>query len=127
MKEGWNVLLRYDESFAGVNIWFIYKRGEQETIVNPLDLTLTSYLPSGETPFPTIKIGRDESHQFLEGVANGLADAGFRPDELKAAIKEMEAIKFHLEDMRKLVFKLLFGKKKYYYQGMEISEGRGNK
>ena len=125
MKEGWNVFLRYDESFAGVNIWFVNKQGEREVVVNPLDLTITSYMPSGETPLPTIRIDRNMSHQFLEGLANGLVDAGFRPDELKAANKEMEAIKFHLEDMRKLVFKLLFGKKKYYYQGMEISEGRG--
>ncbi len=104
MKEGWNVILRYDEDFGGVNIWFIHKQGDIETVVNPLDFTMTTNLePHLMMPEPTIKVDRTVSHQFLQGLADGLADTGFRPNELKSKDKELEATKYHLEDMRKLV------------------------
>lgn len=108
MREGWNVVLRYDEEIMGVNIWFIHKQGGQETVVNPLNLTLTTNLTPGIVlPQPTIRIDRTQARQFLEGLATGLADAGFRPDELKAKDSELEAIRYHLEDMRTLAMDTL--------------------
>lgn len=108
MREGWNVILKYDESWANVNIWFILKRGEEEVVVHPIDLTMTSSLVPWEVaPEPTIRIDRPMARQFLEGLADGLADAGYRPSELKAKDSELETLRAHLEDMRTLVFQAL--------------------
>jgi len=106
MKEGWNVIVRYDERFAGVNVWLIHKRGSEETVVLPIDLTLTMSLePSIEIPEPTLRFHGNDARQFLQDLAEGLVDAGFKPDELKVANERVKAIEYHLEDMRRLVFK----------------------
>ncbi len=107
MNEGWNVILRYDEAFAGVNLWLVHKaRDGSEIIVNPIDLTMTTTLEPGVmSPEPTIRFHGFDAKQFLQGLSDGLVGAGFKPDELKASDKEVTAIKNHLEDMRTLVFK----------------------
>ncbi len=108
MKEGWNVILRYDADFEGVKIWFINKQGEQHSIICPINLTITtSYTDFAQVPEPTIRIGATEAHQFLQGLADGLVDAGFRPDELKCKDSEIQVLRNHLEDMRTLVFDAL--------------------
>ncbi len=108
MREGWNVVIRYDEAIAGTNIWFIHKQGNQETVVCPLNLAMTvSLVPGMQSPEPTIRIDKMESHQFLQGLAEGLVDAGFVPDRLKVSSEVLEATKDHLEDMRTLVFQAL--------------------
>ena len=107
MKEGWNVIVRYDEPFAGVNVWLIHRRGSKEVVVQPLDLTMTVDLePSVEPPEPTLRFHGSDARQFLQGLAEGLVDAGFKPDELKVANERIKATEYHLEDMRKLVFKV---------------------
>ena len=105
MNEGWNVVLRNDELFNSVNLWLIHKsRDGSEIIVNPIDLALTTNLTPGlEAPEPTIRFHGPDSRQFLQGLADGLAAAGFIPDELKASDKELTATHKHLEDMRSLV------------------------
>jgi len=108
MREGWNVVIRHDEDIAGTSIWFIHKQGEQETVVNPLAMTLTTTLaPNALPPLPSISIRRTEAHQFLQGLAEALVEAGFRPDELKAKEGELGAVRYHLEDMRLLVMQAL--------------------
>ena len=105
MNEGWNVILRYDEEFDGLKIWFVKQNPDRSwVVVNPMDLSMTSnYEPMATFPDPTLRMSGIEGRQFLQGLAEALVQAGFRPDELKAHDKEMEAVKYHLEDMRKLV------------------------
>lgn len=105
MRDGWNVILRYDEAFRRVNLWLIKKNADgSEVVVQPVDLTMTHNLEPGiETPAPTMRFDGAEAHQFLQGLVEGLVAAGYRPDELKAQDKELEAVRYHLEDMRKLV------------------------
>lgn len=108
MREGWNVVIRHDEEIAGTSIWFIHKQGNQETVVSPLNLTMvTTLTPGVMAPAPTISIERTEARQFLQGLAEALVDAGFRPDALAAKEGEIEAVRSHLDDMRKLVFDAL--------------------
>jgi len=108
MNEGWNVVVRYDEVFDGVNVWFIFKNGEEETVVQPINLTLvTRRTPGMETPEPTLRFDGVSARQVLTGLAEGLVQAGYAPDSLKAKDKEVEAIREHLADMRKIVFEAL--------------------
>jgi len=111
MKEGWNVILRYDASFAGVNVWLIHKTGSKEVVVDPVDLTMTSHLePDYEYPEPTLRFNGTAAHQFMTDLAQGIIEAGFRPEVLKSSDKEVAAIKDHLEDMRRIVFEKLLKK-----------------
>jgi len=109
MKDGWNVVLRYDEAFDTVNMWLVKHNADgSEVVVQPIDLTMTVDLhPAELPPEPTIRFSGHESKQFLEELAGALVEAGFRPDELKASDKEKEAILRHLEDMRTLVMEAL--------------------
>lgn len=109
MNPGWNVILRYDEAFQGVNLWLIKQNPDgSEVVVQPIDLTMVHSLePFVETPEPTIRFHGSEATQFLQGLVDGLVAAGFRPDELKVADQTLAATKYHLEDMRKLVMEAL--------------------
>jgi hypothetical protein len=105
MKEGWNVFLRYDEVFLGLNLYLIYQGADgRKKIVKPVDLTITENLPVGKVAEPTIRFHGNDAIQFLQELADGLVTAGFKPDELKASDRELQATKYHLEDMRTLVF-----------------------
>jgi len=108
MNEGWNVIIRYDEEFAGLNIWFVHKEGGINSIVSPFNMEIrTTVEPGVILPEPTIRLTEIHAKQFLQGLANALAMSGFRPDELKAKDSELKATKYHLEDMRKIVFEAL--------------------
>ncbi len=110
MREGWNVIIRHDEELAGTSIWLIEKRADgSEVVVQPVDLTMTHNLEPYEAlpPEPTLKFNRNTGNQFLQGLAEALVDAGFRPKVLDTTSKELEAIKYHLEDMRTLVMQAL--------------------
>lgn len=51
---------------------------------------------------PGIWLGREKAP--LVALANELAGQGVFPDKFKAADEVMDATKYHLEDMRKLIF-----------------------
>lgn len=105
MNEGWNVEIRYDETFAGLNIWFIHKNGERITTVSPINLEMRLDInPHEITPEPTLRMTSISAKQFLQGLSEALSRTGFIPDSIKASDKEVDAIKYHLEDMRKIVF-----------------------
>ena len=105
MKEGWNVIVRYDEFFKGVNVWFVHRQGNKETVVLPINLEQrTEIEPAVTLPEPTLQFHGNDARQFLQGLAEGLVDAGFKPDEIKVADEKVKAINYHLEDMRRLVF-----------------------
>ena len=108
-REGWNVILRYDEDFLGVRVWLLKHNADgSEIVVNPIDLSLTTNLEPGVMlPPPTFTFQGSEATQFLQGITEGLVAAGFRPDELKVSDQVLEATKYHLEDMRRLVMEAL--------------------
>ena len=109
MNDGWNVIIKYDESFASLDIWFVKKNQDgSEDVVLPINLTLLHrLLPREMRPEPTLRLAQSEAVQFLQGLANALATSGFIPDAAKANNKQLEALSNHLEDMRKLVFEAL--------------------
>lgn len=57
---------------------------------------------SGLIAEPTFTFTDDLAREFLPALSNALAESGFRAETPDAA--QLEATKFHLEDMRKLVF-----------------------
>jgi hypothetical protein len=53
---------------------------------------------------PTFCVGRRDSNDFLQHLMDELWALNVRPTEFKATTAEVEAIKYHLQDMRRLVF-----------------------
>jgi len=108
MNEGWNVIVRYDESFAGVNVWLMKKEANRELIVKPVDLSIVAeYVQGYQAPEPTLRFYGNDARQFLQGLADGLVEAGFRPEALKVQGDVLTAVRAHLEDARANATKLL--------------------
>ena len=97
------VYLQYEPDLAGMGLWILVERDGQKQVAMPLDLKFT-VLKVGDRPKPTLEFDGGEGKEFLQSLAESLVLAGFKPDELKAKNNEVTAIKYHLEDMRKLVF-----------------------
>lgn len=52
---------------------------------------------------PTLKMSGIVARDFLPALSQALSDSGYRPKTDDG--KQIDALKYHLEDMRKLVFK----------------------
>ena len=53
---------------------------------------------------PTFAINEGMSKPFLQAIANELHKLGIKAEKEPVLENEMTAVKYHLEDMRKLVF-----------------------
>jgi len=100
------VKVQDDPEIAGTSVWIYDVAPDGSiTVVCPVDLTIRKeYKPSNLSLEPTLRFSRAEGHDFLQGLAQALVANGYRPDELKSTDKQIEATKYHLEDMRRLVF-----------------------
>ena len=98
-------ILRHDEELYGTKLYIAQEIDGYRYMARPVELVFDK-MESSLLPEPTISfylpgIGTD----FLKSLAGELARMGFRADELKAKDSEMTAVKYHLEDMRNLVFR----------------------
>lgn len=77
-------------------------------VVKPVDLVAVE-LKEGEDVKPTFEISRHEAQEFLKSMAEMAESMGIKTDlQLNEEVKNkgvLESTKYHLEDMRKLVFK----------------------
>jgi hypothetical protein len=87
-------------------MYLVDERPDGRYIAQPVALVWEP-LQEGAAPDPTMIFEHNRGEQFLKSMADELARAGFRADELKAKDTQVEAVKYHLEDMRKLVFSFL--------------------
>ena len=98
------VYLEYAPAFAGMKCWISDEGADGIYIAEPIDLNFKKQ-ELGTIHPPTFRFDHHKGDEFLQGFAGALVKAGFKPDEIKAHDKEIEATIYHLEDMRKLVFK----------------------
>lgn len=81
-----------------------HPNGDSE-IAKPIELTFEP-LREGQKTTPTLVFqGVRETEEFLREMVSAIKDAGY--DRVDATGKELAAVRFHLEDMRKLVFERL--------------------
>ena len=90
--------------FAGTALTIIAKRADGYHQVAPFNLT---FLPvqKGEMTTPCLVITEEYGDELFYALAQGLAEAGYLPDMSVDKQHELDATKYHLEDMRSLVFK----------------------
>ena len=61
-------------------------------------------IKEGVWSHPTFQLSARDADEFLSSFATALSRSGFKSDELKNTENQISAIKYHLEDMRSLVF-----------------------
>lgn len=98
----WVVSIQYTPWSDGVNIWFAHKMlGKQYICRFTKDGQMEmSEFAEGITPEPTMKI----SGEIWEGIRQAISGVEETPQK-QAVDSELKATRFHLEDMRKIVFK----------------------
>ena len=99
------VEIERNPSIRGYSIWITRIRpdGQCELARN---IELEFYNPTeGVWEKPTLELKGRDADDFLQSFANALVHSGFKSNELKNVNQEISAIKYHLEDMRSLVFK----------------------
>ncbi len=97
------VRIEIDPRYAGKTLTIIAKREDGYHQALPFNLDFTP-LEKGMMASPCFVFGDDD--ELLHALAQGLAEAGYLPDVTMDKNRELDATKYHLEDMRKLVFKV---------------------
>jgi len=98
------VAVRFDPRFAGLCMWLYEDKPDGRYVVEPMSLVIKRF-DHGVDVEPTFRFEEHNGEEFLQSLVNALVSIGYKPDEVKASDKQVEAIKYHLEDMRRLVFK----------------------
>ena len=96
--------IQHNCSMRGLDIWIGEETNGIQMAAKPIELCFEPY-DSGCDVKPTLSLSRGKGDDFLRALVNELVRCGYKPDEIKAIDKEIGAVKYHLEDMRKLVFK----------------------
>lgn len=99
-KGGLGIMAYYDMAYDEYAIRIEARYHHENKILLAKDLTLEE-VKLGSYPEPTLRL-RPEAVQHL---FNDLWMQGFRPKDGTGNGGHLDAIKYHLEDMRKLVFK----------------------
>ena len=101
------VIMQRDFTRDGVAVFIVNESVDgQISLAQPVDLTFVKTEHGVVWPEPTLFFGEfRQGHDFLSSMATELIRLGFAPDALKDSKSELTATKYHLEDMRSLVFK----------------------
>ena len=100
------VHIEHDPRFRGTSIYFFGKDRDGEFVIEPVDLVIKHFVDGEAIDRPTFVFSGRDGEAFLQSLAENLVRIGFKPDELKAKDGQLSATNYHLEDMRKLVFKI---------------------
>jgi len=96
------VIFDRDVARNALLVWVVAESGDgSREFALPTTFTFAKY-NEGERPDPTLTIPATLEYSygnFIEALINGLRDGGFLDKEGPA-----DAIRYHLEDMRRLVF-----------------------
>ena len=99
------VHIEHDTRFRGTSIYLYGKNKDGEFVIEPVDLVVRHYEVGECLDKPTFVFNGRDGESFLQSLAQALVRVGFKPDELKAKDREVSTLRYHLEDMRSIVFK----------------------
>jgi len=105
-KDKFEVYMDY-ERFSGELRVYIYQNrpgGVRAIVTNLSKGTMKEVAEHHCVPGPTFKLGHGISKPFLQAMANELHVMGIKAEAAPVLENEVSAIKYHLEDMRALVF-----------------------
>lgn len=104
MKQGWNVFIDRRMASGAVCIYLVHESGigRQNLAVENGETVLTT-VKEGTDIKPFLSLSMYEAEEVLQALASALANEGHRPDSQAKLEGVLEATKYHLEDVRKLV------------------------
>ena len=91
----------------GVDIYImqIDKFGKHISVAQPIEFVFKEVKKEDEFKIkPTIELGRFFADDFLKAWVEAAKEKGLKPEEDYIMQGKLEATKYHLEDMRKIVF-----------------------
>lgn len=95
------VEIQRNPAIRGYEVWITKEKSDGSIeLAKPMELVFSPIFEE-----PTMRFTNKDSDSFLSAFADGLARAGYKTDELRNTTEQISAIKYHLEDMRELVFK----------------------
>ena len=103
------------EDFAGIVNIYIFKidiNGNRHICTNIEKQEFDLIQEGHSIKNPTIKLPAWIAKDFLQAMANAIDKFGIRAEGKPVLENELTAVKYHLEDMRSLVFNNLKGEKK---------------
>lgn len=94
-----------EPGFGGTSVFFYIKNKHNVTsIAAPIEI---SFIEKNDMEImePTFKLSDYDSMEFLQSMADELHRLGIKATAAPILENEITSVKYHLEDMRKLVFK----------------------
>ena len=105
------VYCKYEDYSRILNfyIFSIAGNGEESFCKNIDTMEFEEYSPGDILNKPTFQLTGRMTKPLLQAMANELKELGIKADEEPILENELSAVKYHLEDMRKITFKQLEG------------------
>lgn len=105
-RREWMIETRIERSWAkdGFDLWIFKRANNKCYLAEPINLKFKEMPETFVLPSPTIEMHYDFAIDFLRSMAEELKRHGYNVFEPDAISKELKSTKYHLEDMRKLVF-----------------------
>jgi len=85
--------------WGGLSIWIILREGDRRYFVEPLELVFKEIEQGRRLDRPSLSIDERYAGPFMEALKRAVEQVDMGPVE-----GELKATKYHLEDMRKLIF-----------------------
>ncbi len=105
MNRKFKIYIQKGLDFDGISIWFIEDLGGgQYSVAKPVDFTFVTHKDSDINTPPTIKLNSFFAQEFLHAWAEALKEEKISVEDTFNLEGQLQATKYHLEDMRKLVF-----------------------
>lgn len=92
----------------GVEIFIVNRNpmtDEVDAVAKHVELEFDKYEPGQKTERATLEIYGRQAKGLLEALSKELNRKGIKPESDSKLEGKLEATKYHLEDMRKLIFK----------------------
>jgi hypothetical protein len=98
------VKMDYDLISDSINFYFYYEDGNGvRRVVKPVKLETVEVKKGMPVSGPTMSIPYPEAGQFMDSMAEALDEQGVKTDKDSKIIGTLEATRYHLEDMRKIL------------------------
>lgn len=96
------IYLRQVDYADKTDLYLVDERDGKKYFAEPMDLIFKTVNDS-EIVKPTLELSGYVAREFLPALSQALSESGYRPKTDEG--KQIEALKYHLEDLRTLVFK----------------------
>lgn len=87
------------------SVVFMFRHASGKPI-KPLEFSVDNDIQDGYMVEPTFRLRRDDAQELMQE----LWRLGYRPNNGESTVAHIDALKYHLEDMRKLAFRKVKGR-----------------